>query len=251
MDSAFLFAGFMVFIRASAMLLSSPFFGNQTPVQIRVLFAALFSLALTPVLQPYAPAPPDSLLELGLMAGYEAVIGVLIGGFMQALASVAQMAGAFIDLQMGLGAAQLFSPISGMSASPVGQFKFFLSLVLLFMLNAHHMMLNAFVQSWQMDIPIVTIQNAHATMVPLLYQLSVAALQIAAPVAAVTLVIDIAAGLVNKAVPQTQPFLLSLPAKIGLGIVALALGLPALTLTVQKSLEFTMDAMFRALGGSA
>ena len=81
-------------------------------------------------------------------------------------------------------------------------------------------------------------------------QTTLLSLQIAAPVAAVSIIIDLAAGIVNKAVPQTQPFLLSLPAKLATGIVMLAIGLPALVIAVQNGHDFTFMHLGHVLRGS-
>ena len=81
-------------------------------------------------------------------------------------------------------------------------------------------------------------------LLPLLTKLGSVSLQMAAPVVAVTVVIDLAAGVVNKAVPQTQPFLVSLPAKLSAGLVALSLGMPAVVVAVENGL----DIVFRQLG---
>jgi flagellar biosynthetic protein FliR len=87
------------------------------------------------------------------------------------------------------------------------------------------------------------------TLVSFLGQVSLMSLQIAAPVAAVSVVIDAAAGLVNKAVPQTQPFLLALPAKLMVGIILLGLGLPAMVVATQAGVQFTFSHLSKMLGG--
>jgi flagellar biosynthesis protein FliR len=74
------------------------------------------------------------------------------------------------------------------------------------------------------------------------------ALQMAAPVAAVSFVVDAALGLVNRAVPQMPALLVGLPAKVLMGLVALSVGLPALVGTVEAGVERTTDAISRSFG---
>src|SRR5262249_37644942 len=156
-----------------------------------------------------------------LRVATEVLVGLLIGGLLQLLVASAQIAGAFLDVQIGTGSAQIFNPLIGSTPSPVSQFKLMLTTVPVFLLNGHRMMLAALLKRYSMPGPnLGPLQNE---LLALLGQTTLLSLQIAAPVAAVTIVIDLATGMVNKAVPQTQPFLLSLPAKLAAGIFVLAI----------------------------
>jgi flagellar biosynthetic protein FliR len=138
----------------------------------------------------------------------------------------------------------------GGTSSPLSQFKFLLGLVLLLIMNGHHFMFQAFVHSYSMAGPgLERIPEMQATLVSFIGQVSLMALQIAAPVAAVSVVVDAAAGLVNKAVPQTQPFLLALPAKLMVGVLALGLGLPAMAAATRFGVDVTFSHMSKMLGG--
>ena len=233
------------------MLLSSPIFGTTVPVKVRVLFSIVLSMSLVPVLREQVGPVPQELLGLVLMVGKDVVIGLIIGGMMQLLLAGFQMAGAFLDVQIGIGAAQIFNPQTGEQSSPIGRFKFLLGLVILLLINGHHYMFQAFVHSYEMVGPsIARIQDMQTTLMSFMGQISLMAMQIAAPVAAVTIIIDAAAGLINKAVPQTQPFLLALPAKLMVGLLALALGLPALVVATHSGVEITFEHMSKMLGGS-
>ena len=122
LDATFLVAFFSAFCRCSAMVMSSPLFGTNVPVKVRVLFCLVVSMALTPVLREHVTAVPQNLLGLALLTGKDVVVGLTIGGMIQLLLSGFQMAGAFLDIEIGIGAAQIFSPIFGGSSSPLSQF---------------------------------------------------------------------------------------------------------------------------------
>lgn len=248
LDTAFIVAFFGVFVRCTAMLLASPLYGNIVPLQVRLFGGLVLSLSLTPVLQGHF-APPELWTDLVGLAAREAFTGLTIGFAMQILLSVCQMAGMILDMQVGIGSAQLFNPTMGGTSTPIGQFKFWLGLVLVFLLNGHQMMFHAFVKSYSLPgVSIETMEIAVESLLRMFGTLMVLTLQIAAPVIAVTVVIDVAAGLVNKAVPQTQPFLLSLPAKIAVGLLALGLGLPMLVGLVQRGLDITFQNLGPMLG---
>lgn len=250
LDEATLWALLLVFVRCSAMLLSAPLFGTAVPVQVRLLASGAVAVALLPVLHSQVGPIPQDLATMAMAVGREAAIGLIIGGLVQMLVLMVQMAGAVLDLQLGLSMAQLFSPATGVASTPVAQFKFMLGVVLLFLMDGHQMMIHAFVRSY--DLPggtLATLPQAMEAFGTLLGALSLLAIQIAAPVGAVTVILDVAAGVVNKAVPQSMPFLLSMPAKLMLGILVLALSLPAMVAAVQGGLDLTFAAMSRMLGG--
>lgn len=248
LDSHLIYAALCVFSRCTSMLMSAPIMGNIAPVTIKVLFGVVLSLCLVPVVMPHIGPLPSDMLGLTMSVLHEVLIGLLIGGFLQMLVASAQVAGTFLDVQIGTGSAQIFNPFVGATASPVAQFKLMLTTVLIFLLNGHRMMIAAFVKSYSMPGPkFGPMQNE---LIAFIGQTTLLSLQIAAPVAAVTVVIDLATGIVNKAVPQTQPFLLSLPAKLAAGIFVLSIGLPALVTAVQSGLDFTFFRLGHILRGS-
>ena len=247
LDSHLLFSIACVFIRCTSMLMSAPVTSTVVPVMVRILMGIVMSMALVPVVEVHIGPMPTEMVGIVLRVLTEVVMGLLIGGFMQMLVASSQIAGSFMDVQIGTGSAQIFNPFIGASASPVAQFKMMLTTVLLFILNGHRMMIAAFVKSYSMPGPrLGPLQNE---LIAFIAQITLLSIQIAAPVAAVSIVIDFAAGIVNKAVPQTQPFMLSLPAKLAAGIFILAIGLPALVTAVQSGLDFTFDHLGHALKG--
>ena len=250
LDSGLIVTFLSAFARCTAMVLSSPLFGTNVPVKVRVLFSLVLSMALVPVLREHVGDVPQEMVGLALMVGRDVVIGLIIGGMIQLLMAGIQMAGAFLDIQIGIGMAQIFSPVFGRPSSPISQFKFLLGLVILLLINGHHLMFRAFVHSYEMAGPsLMRLGEMQTTLISFIGQVSLMALQIAAPVAAVSVIIDVAAGLINKGVPQTQPFLLALPAKLMVGMLALAIGLPALVVATEAGVGFTFSHMSRMLGG--
>lgn len=250
-DAVGIWAFLCVFVRCSAMLLSSPLFGGLVPVPVRVMISGVLALALTPVVASHFPQVPEALDVLVLALMREAGIGLVIGFFMQLMMLSIQMAGAFLDLQVGLGAAQIFNPAMSSPTTILGQWKFLLGLVVLLLLNGHHLMIGAFVHSFEVtqSIGLYSLTSWIEQVPRFAGQSGLLSLQIAAPVAAVSFVIDAALGVINKSVPQMQAFMVGVPAKIGLGMIALSLGLPVFAVAVESGVEHTLAAIARLLGG--
>jgi flagellar biosynthetic protein FliR len=239
-DSALLWAFLLVFIRCSATMLSSPLFGSPSiPVQIRVMAALALSAALTFALHPTPPPLPQHVGEMALAVANEAACGLLLGGFVSLVMMAVAMAGSFLDMNVGLGMSQVMNPVTGIQSSVLAQFKTMLGLVVFLGIQGHHFVIQAFVKSYE-AMPTISAQSIGAVQTGLLAmvgEMSLLALQIAAPVAAVALIVDTAMGIVNRAVPQMPVFLVGLPVKIAATMVALSVALPALVYGVQAGLE--------------
>lgn len=249
-NEGYLFAFLSVFVRGGALLFSAPLFGaRNVPALTRVGLAGLLALSLAPLLGQSLGAAPTELGEFVLRLGNEVVAGLLLGLCIQLFVQCLQMAGAFLDVQIGFGTAQLLNPATGTPVSILAQFKSLLALVLLLCANGHLLMIQAFVASFRVEFTITT-----ATFPELVWEcvryvssLSIVAVQIAAPVTAVCFVVDLALGIVSKAVPQMQVFLVGMPAKVVMGMVAMAVALPLLVATTQVGIERVFDFAGRLL----
>jgi flagellar biosynthetic protein FliR len=250
-DSALFWSFLLVFVRCSAMLLTSPAFAAQgTPAAVRVMTTLALAGALSAVVGPELQgAPVDFYAAAGAVLG-EAVAGVVLGGFVSLAFSAFQMAGSILDLQIGMGASHVLNPVSGVPSTLLAQFKHLLAIVVLLCLNGHHLMLRALVDSYgAMPSAGLSVQAMQASFVELLGQACVMGIQIAAPVAAVGIVVDAALGIVNRAVPQMPVFLVGLPAKVGMGLAGLSVALPLIATGVSGALDSAFDELARAFGG--
>jgi flagellar biosynthesis protein FliR len=240
-DSLWLYSFMMVFVRSSAMFLSSPLFGQSVPPRVRVLFCALFAFCVVGQIQGFYTSLPGDLLAMGTAVLQEAAMGFLIGLTIQFLLMAAQIAGAFMDQQMGFQNSQMFNPQLGTTSTILGQFKFLLFFVMFLIMDGHHQMIIAFFESYRVGsvFTLASLESAQTELVKFLGGLFLLALQIAAPVAAVGFVVDAASGLINKSIPQMQVFMVSMGAKTALGLIVLALGLPLMTMSVRGALNYT------------
>lgn len=248
MNEALLYGFLLVFVRASAMLLAAPIFGSaQLPVTVRTYTTLSIAAALTMVLRPDKHVVPPDLGAMVLALAGEAAAGLLLGMFVNLVLQGTQVAGALIDLQTGLSTSQVLNPISGVSVTVISQFKYMLAIVLFLVMNGHHRLIEAFAASYT-TVPRLgteTLPNLLKNLTGLLSGTFVLALQIALPVVGVSLVVDAALGLVNKAVPQLNVIQVGLPAKLAVGLIVLGVSLPALGSGVLSGVEHGLDALGR------
>jgi flagellar biosynthetic protein FliR len=244
LDSALVVAFLAALLRTSAMVLASPLFtGTGTPVMVRVFFAAALALALAPVLQGNVVVPA-TLYDLTAFAAYEIAVGLVIGFLVQMILLGAQVAGAFLDIQVGLGMGSLLAPNNSMPASILSRFKFMLAMMVFISLNGHHMLFSALIASY--DAPgHMTVQATLTVALLAVGRMSLLALQIALPVAAVSFIVDACLGIVSRAVPQVNVLMAGISAKMMVGMIALSLTLPAVAMGVSHGLNLAQDLMIR------
>jgi flagellar biosynthesis protein FliR len=239
-----LFALFVVFVRCSAAIMSSPLFGAQnTPVQIRVFTNAALSFALSVAVKANVGPVPADLGGLFMTFANEVAAGLIIGLLMQLVIQIMTIAGSFLDMQVGLGMSQTMNPIFGIPISVLGQFKTMLGMVIFLAFNGHHYVIQAVVSSYKFA-PTLTASDLgllNSSLPTLLSNAMLVAIQIAAPVLGVSLIVDAALGLMSKALPQLQPIQLGMPAKLGLGIAAVSLSLPAIAAGTQNGIARSFE----------
>ena len=216
-----LFNWLMVFLRAGAFLLVLPFFSmTNFPVTMRVALSALVALLLAPILPPFPLGQLPFPALFGVMI-QETCVGLLLGFFTRLVFFAVDLAGSVIASELGLNMGAILDPMSGMSSQVPGTILFFLAAVVLLTLDLHHWILAGFERTYL----VLPIGGAHlnASLFDILLRetsnVFVVAIEIAAPVLAVSFVVTVVFGIMSRAVPQMNVFVLSFSFRIVGGLI--------------------------------
>jgi len=226
---------------------------QQAPAQVRVALAVGLALIVAPV----AGSPPGSLdepMRYMALCAVELVFGIALGFVASAVLEALRFGGEVLDLQIGLRAGQLFDPTSGSSSGILSTGYYMLALLFFVTLNGHHWLVRALAGSFaivpvggvHLGAGVASIASGLGTSVLVL------GLRVAGPVMAALLLADLAFGLVARAVPQINVFLVGIPAKIALGFAIATVGVPSVLMNLERITELMakyLDAMIRAFGG--
>jgi flagellar biosynthetic protein FliR len=198
----------LVFVRVSAFLLVLPFFTMANfPVTMRVATGAVIALLLAPILPTYPLGKLDFISVLGVMA-QEVSVGLLLGFVSRMIFYAVDIAGSIISTEMGLNLATIFDPLNQQSSQIAGTILVFLATVVMLTLNLHHWMLLGFQQAYTV-LPIGGAHLNNALFENIVAQTSrvfMVALQISAPVIAVSFVITLIFAVLSRAVPEMNVF---------------------------------------------
>jgi flagellar biosynthetic protein FliR len=224
-----LFAGALVFARIAAMIMTMPGLGDTpAPSRVRLAFALLMCLVVTPVVYPQLPAIPLTLGELTGDVLREVLIGLAIGAILRAFLAAMATAGEVISIATTLSFAQTANPTQGQTNTTLSTFLSLMAAVLVMATDLHHLFIGAMVRSYTL------FPFGHPPPVGDFTQLAIRTtaqafalgIQLAAPVLAFSLVFNIATGLVSRAMPQFQIYFAAAPLQVllGLSLFALSLG---------------------------
>jgi len=220
----------LIFARTVAFVVILPFWGwRGLPGVIRLYFAFVLAVALLFSWQGQI-TPPGHGLALLLLLGKEVLTGLILGFLVYLFLAAFLMAGQFMDHQAGLMMAGTFDPLFGGQVTMLGQLFYFLAVVFYFSINGHHLLFLSFRESFTV-IPL----TGPFVAAPVIWQyiktcstMFLLAFQIAAPVIIVLWLLDIALGLLSKAVPQIHVFIVGLPLKVAFVLLIFLLLLPLL-----------------------
>lgn len=236
----------LVFSRVSSVMVSAPLLGNRSlPHQVKAGLALILSLALLPLIAPKIGAIPEHLYQLAGQVIGEVLFGLSLGYLSRLLFAAIEMAGYFVDTQMGFGMVNLYDPFAEQQTSVLSVFQYQCALVVYLLSNGHLLMLGALAQSFDVLHPGSV--NPHGafgmTAVPMLQMMFALGFRLALPAAGVLFLIDFAFGLIARMVPQVNVFIVGVPAKIIVGLATVTILLPSLSLIVGQIVMGTSDAL--------
>ncbi len=203
--------------------------GTNAPARFRFGVSILIAAMVAPVFAHAAPSPYPFFVVL-VMQG---IVGLTMALAIRLVFEVYSAAGRLIDDARGAGNAELYDPFNNQQQSQLGAFLVVTAVALFSAADGHAAFLSALVDGLEAFPPTAAappgsigpwgVFDAAATASALM----VSALKIASPVLAVTLLIDLALGLVNRLAPQIQASTLGLIMKgaASLGVTAFSIAL--------------------------
>ena len=219
----------LIFIRLASIVMLIPGLGDPAvPPRLRLCFALLLAMMITPIVGPFIPTMPPTLGALTAIVLHEAIIGLMIGTLMRVLLFTLVTTGEILSLQTTLSFAQTANPTEAQSSTSLGAFLAIFGLVMIWVTNTHHLFIRAMVDSYQIFSPVknIMIGDAGTLMVKTMGDSLVLALQLSAPVIVFALVFNIATGFVGRLMPNFPIFFAATPLSVlfGLALMALSLG---------------------------
>lgn len=210
----------MVFLRVSAMLSIFPVFSAANfPVQLRLALGALLAALITPVLPPDLAHAQDMWGLVGLMA-MEVGIGLTLGFASRMIFFALDLAASIISTEIGLQLPSSLNPMSGAQTNSAGSILYYLAAMLWLNLDMHHWMLVGLQRTYSF-LPLGGAHLSGALMTDMITRTSqtfLIALQLSAPIMAISFIISLVFSVLGRAVPQMNVFQESFVFRILIGL---------------------------------
>ncbi|WP_137132506.1 flagellar biosynthetic protein FliR [Rhizobium sp. FY34] len=223
---------FLTFCRMGGCFMTLPGFSSaRLPANIRLFVALAISLAVLPILwdtvYPKVSAPPAT--YVGLIAS-ETLIGVMYGMIARIYVLGLQFAGAILTMSIGFSAPPGHDVIEDISETSVTSFISFCGLMLLFLMDFHHMVLHGLLDSYTAT-PVGAVLEPQKLLITLTDTLRASTyimLRLASPFLIYGLLFNVAIGLINKLAPQVPVYFISTPFLVSGGVIMLYLAIAAM-----------------------
>ncbi|KAA5544414.1 flagellar biosynthetic protein FliR [Roseiconus nitratireducens] len=198
--------GLLIAARLGGMIAAMPMLTTGLPLRFRILLVALMSLLIIPGVGPLVltDLTASSIADVGIAAGRELILGMVMGGVVQLLISGIQVAGELITVAAGLQLAQSADPSTGETVPHLSRLVGLLVMTILLASGGHRLLIDAVLSSFQHLPPMSA--SIDTTMFELVVDhLAIgieSGLRVAAPVVACVLLTNLLVALISRTVPQ-------------------------------------------------
>ena len=218
----FLSAMTLALVRVSGMLAFAPFFSSTSlPIRAKAVFAG----AVAYLLAPLVAALPNAQVSLSFSALLgELAVGIVYGLSLALLSEMMLFAGQIAGVQFSFSLVNLLDPNSAIQTPLLGDLFQLMGTLVVITAGLDRILLASLVRSFRVA-PMGGYALAPASALEIVRAAAgifLAAVELAAPVLAATLLIEVAVSLIGKLSPQLPVMMLTVPMKTLAGFVILA-----------------------------
>ncbi len=225
-----LLVGALAFLRIGAIIFALPMFGDSpTPIRVRVLLSLAITIGIFGVIPPnWSPNLQADVLVVTSYILREILVGLTIGFCARVAFDGMMMAAAVVAYQMGFGTANLYLPDYNEKMDGFSAMHRMLLMLIFLSLGLHQIFFTAIADTFLL-IPggAATFSGSGASIiVKLTSGILAIAIELAAPILVALLFTMAALGLVARAVPNMNAFIMSFPLSFTVGLVIYIATLP-------------------------
>ncbi len=248
--TSFLSAMTLALVRVSAMVAFAPFFSSTAlPLRTKAVFVGAVAYLLAPLVaaSPHAHAAISFSALLG-----EAAVGLVYGLTLTLLNEMLLFAGQIVGVQFSFSMVNLLDPTSTIQTPLLGDLFQLMGTLVILAAGLDRIMLASLVRSFRVA-PLGSFALAPSSaleMVRAAGGVFLAAVELAAPVLAATMLVEIAVALLGKLSPQLPVMMLTVPMKTLTGYVLLAASLALWPRFIEARFSGLLDLAERLISAS-
>ena len=254
-DWAQLYLFELIFMRMSGFLLFNPLLGRSNlPAMVKTGMALVLSILVFGTAGTGVPQP-DTLVELAFRLLLELGIGLVLGFVMRVVFSVVQIGGEVIDTQMGMTMAQIYDASSQANLSVTASLLNILLILDFFAENGHYTLMRLLTTSGEL-VPYGAAalgEGVYAYVIELCLACMLLAVKLAMPILAAELLGEVGMGVLMKAIPQINAFVINIELKVIIGLLLFFLLLTPINeflLELESGMLSELGRILRLIGGA-
>jgi flagellar biosynthetic protein FliR len=241
----------LVLARVGPLFLLAPVLSSGLlPGRAKFVVAAGLSLALTPIAAAGLKVPDDPFVLASTFA-QEAGVGIAFALALAVIAAAVQAGASMLDTLVGFSFGALVDPVTGVNGAVLGRVYTIFATMIFVLSGGVRLMVMGLARSYDV-VPLGSFPEPAALgklAVAGLAAIPVIGIELVGPVILAVVVADSAFGLVSRAVPQMNVFVIGLPVKVILSFAVVATSLPFVSSHLQDDLAVAISQALRALGG--
>jgi flagellar biosynthetic protein FliR len=219
--TTFLSAMALALVRISGLLVFAPFFSSSAlPMRTKAIFAGMMAYLIAPLVASL----PGANITLGFTAILgELAVGLVYGLSLVLLSEMMLFAGQITGMQFSFSLVNLLDPASSIQTPLMGELFQTLGTLVIITAGLDRILLASLVRSFHV-VPLGHYALPPSTAIALVNAaggIFLAAVELAAPVLATTMLVEVAIGLMGKLSPQLPVMNLTIPLKSVTGFLVL------------------------------
>lgn len=249
--STFLSAMVLALIRVSGMVVFAPFFSSNV---LAARAKAVFVLAIAYLMAPLVTTLPNARAELSFASILgELAVGLIYGLTLALLGEMLLFAGQIAGVQFSFSLVNLMDPSTSIETPLLGNLFQMMGTLVLITAGLDRILLASLFRSFRV-VPLGTFTLAPVvglTLVRATSGIFLAGVELAAPVLAATMLVEIAIALMGKLSPQLPVMNLTVPAKTLTGFVILTGSLALWPRFIEARFSSLLDLAQQLVSGSS
>lgn len=221
----------LIIVRNVGFFILLPIFsGSNIPNITKIALAITMSyiIFMTGMVSPVSYDP--STLSYFYLIVVEFLVGFILAFAVYLVFMAFFMAGQLIDYQIGFSMVSVLDPVTQIQVPITGNLLYLIALLMLVQTGGIHYIIGAYLHSFEI-LPIggaVILSNATFlnVVIDAIVSFFVIGIRIALPIMGTILIMDIALGILVKAVPQMNVFVVGMPIKLFIGLAVFIIIVP-------------------------
>ena len=215
----------MVLVRVSGFVFTAPFFSQQAVApQMKAGISIMLSILVIQTI-PVVEVSYSGVIGFSILVLKELMVGIILGFLCNLCFYIVHFAGNVMDMEMGLSMASMFDPTSNMQITVTGNIYNYFVLLLLVVTNMHYYVIRSIMESFQyFNVGQAVFRlGLKDIMVDFMAEYFIIAVRIVLPVFCCMLMINVVLGVLAKAAPQMNMFVVGIQIKVLVGMIVLIL----------------------------